>query len=160
MTGSCNLSKNRIILASLFLLGFLTTLYAGAMLTKYVQRLEHDIHWYKTRYPSKSGGTVLWPGSKGKLLAYQLRSFDGGKNWYAVHDDDSGVHILGPAETIYPGLMDQIASMDELITNADKQGPLNLTNSTTVGLLEKAGVTEIARKRAMPPRRNNPNEPH
>ena len=60
-------------------------------------------HW-----DGKSGGTVLWPGSNREVVNYNLRTFDSGKNWYAVeYDQDWGMRITGGVDKVYPGPMDQ-----------------------------------------------------
>lgn len=48
---------------------------------------------------------------------YELLSFDGGKQWYAVERSKSrGIFIEGPVEKVFPGLMEALRGWDALNT--------------------------------------------
>lgn len=76
---------------------------------------------------------------------FDLRSFDGGKNWYAVNrKEDGSVIIEGPAEELFPGVIARIEAMDKLGEYVKKNGPINLSGknaSEGLNLLNKAGFT-------------------
>jgi hypothetical protein len=63
-------------------------------------------HW-----DSKTGGTTLIEGAG----SYNLKTFDSGKNWYAIkYNDEWGMEIIGKAEDVYPGLLSHLTGMDAL----------------------------------------------
>ena len=81
---------------------------------------------------SKTGGTKLLTGD----ISYNLKTFDGGKHWYATeYDEDWGVIILGEAEEVYPGLLKHLDALDNLVSH----GPI--TNSADLDLLRAVGFT-------------------
>ncbi len=85
---------------------------------------------------SKTGGTSLLTGD---MISYNLKTFDGGKHWYATeYDEDWGVIILGEAEEVYPGLLEHIEAMDKIYTWSSVIGtppPVDLLRA--VGLVEE-----------------------
>lgn len=90
----------------------------------------------------KSGGTVLWGGSAGKVLNYNLVSLDAGSTWMAVEPaSDGGRRVLGTAEQIYPGLLAHLEGMDALTSQVRSSGPLDLASPQAKVLLERAGFT-------------------
>jgi hypothetical protein len=90
----------------------------------------------------KSGGTVLWGGSAGKVLNYSLASLDAGSTWMALEPaTDGGRRVLGTAEQIYPGLLAHIEWMDALTSKVQSSGPLDLASPQTTVLLERSGFT-------------------
>lgn len=65
----------------------------------------------------RSGSIQMGAGyaDNGGFLNYDLRSFDGGKVWYAVErEPGGGFRILGEADTIYPDLRQSLAALDQL----------------------------------------------
>jgi hypothetical protein len=105
-------------------------------------RMERELNHYRTTYLSKVGGTSLWQGSGGKMVNYELRSFDAGKTWYAVErHGELGEYltILGKAEVVYPGLMDSIRKTDALIEHVEKNGPLTFKSDHDIQLLKDIG---------------------
>jgi hypothetical protein len=105
------------------------------------KRLQRDLTYFDTTYLRKSGYTAFWSGTNG--VNYDLRSFDAGKNWYAVEMDTAKdtLIIKGPAETVYPGLMKTLQDWDNIVQYAEKHGPLNPNNADDVELLMKNGFT-------------------
>lgn len=96
----------------------------------------------------KSGGTVLWGGSAGKVLNYNLVSLDAGATWVAVEPiADGGRRVLGTAEQIYPGLLAHIEGIDALTRQVGSSGPLDLASPHSKALLERAGFTVAERQR-------------
>ncbi|KKL90594.1 hypothetical protein LCGC14_1903180, partial [marine sediment metagenome] len=75
----------------------------------------------------------------GDMISYNLKTFDGGKHWYATeYDEDWGVIILGEAEEVYPGLLEHIEAMDKIYTWSSVIGtppPVDLLRA--VGLVEE-----------------------
>lgn len=95
-------------------------------------------HW-----ESKVGGTSLWPGSLGGMITYNLRTFDSGKNWYAVeYDDDWGMRVVGVADEFYPWLLAQINGGGRLTQYVETNGSLGMVDGIReeeASLLRKAG---------------------
>ncbi len=87
----------------------------------------------------KKGGTHL----NGKMVDYDLRSWDGGKNWYVINYnfDTHEFKVVGLVDSIYPGLMDHIAAWDKLTNYVEKNGPIKLDDPNGVKALEGAGFT-------------------
>jgi hypothetical protein len=105
-------------------------------------RMERELNHYRTTYLSKVGCTSLWQGSGGKMVNYELRSFDAGKTWYAVErHGELGEYltILGKAEVVYPGLMDSLRKTDALIEHVEKNGPLTFKSDHDIQLLKDIG---------------------
>jgi hypothetical protein len=104
----------------------------GSIFYNYVQgeeitKLKKDVEFYDSIYLSRQGGTSLW---NGKMINYNLRSFDGGKTWYACEYGDKMVKILGEVETVYPGLMKTLIAWDKISEHVEKNGPIKLNDLT------------------------------
>lgn len=85
------------------------------------------------------GSTMLWPGSSGEVVPYDLRSWDSGTTWFAVETDaEIRMTIKGPAEQIFPGLLAVVVASGEL---ASARGALDLSNDHDLDLLQRAGFT-------------------
>jgi hypothetical protein len=102
--------------------------------------ISHKPQPYEMLYLLKEGQTSTWPGSKGAILSYKLRSFDYGQNWSACRVDAQGVHTLGMVSKVYPGLLAHVEGMDKVLEAVSQHGPFNLTNAADVVLLTKCGV--------------------
>lgn len=95
----------------------------------------------------KQGSTSLCSDGKlgEKFINYDLRSWDGGQNWYAVdHNlETKEVKILGTAEEIYPGLLDCLNGWNRLTDHVIKNGPIGSKPITDkdIEVLEGAGFT-------------------
>lgn len=100
---------------------------------------ERDLNYYHKNYLRKEGGTALWAGSKGEWLSYDLRSFDGGHNWYVIRCEGDNVYIQGNVDNVYPGLLKNLNAWDRITERAEKRGPLSLTNEEDVAILKNAG---------------------
>ena len=99
-------------------------------------KLKSEIDYYNSTYLRKQGVTVMLTKD---ALNYDLRSFDGGKIWYAVESDSNGVKILGQAEKIYPGLLKHISAWDALTKYAEKHGAVKPGDTTGINLLKDIG---------------------
>lgn len=78
----------------------------------------------------------------GQYFNYDLRSWDGGKNWYAVEFDNNwGMKILGDVKLIYPNLLEHIEGMNALYKFVKENGAIDGTNPKGIEALEKAGFT-------------------
>ncbi len=80
-------------------------------------------------------------------LNYHLKSFDGGKIWYAIDNDkwfnDKGLIILGKADDVYPGLLSHLDGLDKLTKYVEENGsidPKQITQEQT-DILDEAGIT-------------------
>ena len=97
----------------------------------------------------KIGSTVMyfppwWNKIRdGKSFNYHLKSFDGGKKWYAIDIEkkDEGLVILGLVEHVYPGLIEHLDGMDSLTNHVTENGSLDLTKKEDVEVLTDAGFT-------------------
>jgi hypothetical protein len=124
------LAKSFVVLSILFWAVFIP---ADNFYEKY-QRDQRDIKYFESTYQRQQG----WSQAFGK---YDLRTFDGGKNWYAVTDTDKGVTILGTAEEIHPGLLAHNAGMDALLKSVKQNGPVDISNPDQLKLLTNAGFS-------------------
>jgi len=110
-----------------------------------LQRYSRELSYYQSTYLHKQGWTKLYPGSGADGLGYDLRSFDRGQTWYAIDTNQRDrVVILGLAEDVYPGLLQQEAGLAALIEYAKKHGPINLTGEDAaqqLNLLRDSGFT-------------------
>jgi len=94
------------------------------------------LSWYHRNYQHKIGGTSFIPNAD----SYRLFSYDGGKNWYALGDEDE---IIGTAEEVFPGLLNHLDGWDRLEEYARKNGPINACGITgeETRLLQDANLT-------------------
>lgn len=95
---------------------------------------------------SHAGGGALYtpPDWKEKYFNYTLRSWDGGKTWYAIEYDREceggwGIRILGEVDTLYPGLLKHIEGMDAFSKYIDEKGTIDGTDPEGLKILENAG---------------------
>ncbi|MBI3075075.1 MAG: hypothetical protein HYY92_02615 [Parcubacteria group bacterium] len=81
---------------------------------------------------------------------YDLRSFDGGKRWYAVESDEKGGMIIrGVAEDIFPGLLGRLRGMEALSAYVKENGPLTFSGPRATvdrALIEAAGFSVAEEK--------------
>ena len=127
----------------------LTTLAAGVLFfTFYVvdlkrenTRLREGKDYFNKTYLRKYGATALWDASR-EMVNYDLRSFDGGKMWYAVRCEGEFkdyINVLGHADEVYPGLLQHLAAVEELENDVKNNGSLNLTDPRSISNLAKIG---------------------
>lgn len=128
--------------------GIIAALLIGSIGGSYFQRRSFARDAQNLAYYEK---TYLW--KQGAMIGfgnYDLRSFDGGKQWYAVsRKDDGAIVILGAAEEIFPGLLASINGMDALVAYARKNGPLTFSGGRAKNdraFLEAAGFTVTERR--------------
>ena len=107
--------------------------------------------YYSQNHLTKSGATMMVPG----VNSYTLRSFDGGKNWYAIEmrnqkvvkDVDGNLTIdhelivLGKVDDVYPGLLAHLEAVDRLMQHVEKNGPVTGKDAAGIEMLGKAGFT-------------------
>ena len=136
-----------IILGCIIGLGVFYVLVLSPFISNYKGLVNNDKQYTKT-YLRKSGGTSLYFPPKwnkirdGKMFNYYLRSFDGGKNWYAIDEKKlfDEVIVLGLVEHIYPGLMEHLNNFDKLTNHVKENGPMGL-NKKDIEILTDAGFT-------------------
>lgn len=144
-----------IALPLVLVIGLVAGLWLGYRWHKNTVRGElRQASYYKRHHLRRRGGTSMVPGADN----YDIASFDGGRNWYAVQDstvelvtmDDGStgrifdLKIVGEANLIYPGLVEHLEGMDALCAYARENGPLTLGGANAaaeVGLLKAAGFT-------------------
>lgn len=111
-----------------------------------LESLIRSKNYIDSTYLRKRGCTSTYGGGElGKdFITYDLRSWDAGKNWYAVEYDyeTKELKILGEAEKIYPKLLDHLKAWDKLEHYVIRNGCIN-PSKDTVGLeiLKDAGFT-------------------
>lgn len=114
-----------ILIVTLFIVTAVAIIAIRTLKEK-LKKVERTNEWYSNKYLRKAGFTALWRGSDS--LHYDLRSFDGGKTWYAVDYqstvDSDKVVILGLAEEVYPGLMGSMEAVDRLVEYTKNNGPI------------------------------------
>lgn len=119
-----------LIIINLLCLFSLGLLYFYYIKDEEMGRLKRDLNFYNSTYLSHQGGTLLWGDGK-KIINYNLRSFDGGKKWYACEICNNGeLKILGEAEVIYPGLMKSLVAWNKIKEHVDKNGPIQMSDLT------------------------------
>lgn len=117
------------------------SLWSNIRLHDKLDMQKRELDWYGTNYLHKTGMTSLW---NNKNIVYNLRSFDGGQNWYATHSTTNDEVIIdGSVEQIYPGLMKTLQDWDNIVSYAEKHGPINPNNPADAQVLEKNGFSVI-----------------
>lgn len=114
--------------------------------------LRRSKEYFDKTYLQKTGSTATYVPPEcdfGEHFFYDLRSFDGGNTWYAVKEafawgeitttQNRFVKILGEAEVVYPGLLENITAWDELIAHAKKNGAVTANDIQGKILLERIG---------------------
>ena len=114
-----------LIISITFAIGLIIGLVAKMIFapakTKSEQR---SLDYFDENYLSKQGFTKMYGDGKG--INYNLKSFDGGKNWYVVqyNFDSEELKVLGSVNDVYPGLMDNLDNWDKLLKYVKSNGPL------------------------------------
>jgi hypothetical protein len=108
-----------------------------------LNRLKKNAQWEDTTYLWKRGGTSTFGpnGFDNPMIDYNLRSWDGGKNWYLVNTDSNQFRIVGLVDTIYPGLIEHLESWDRMTNYVTKNGPIKLNDPEGLKVLNDAGFT-------------------
>jgi len=121
----------------------MTCLFSIVLIVVGVLSQKRHLKEWESTHLSKQGATCLWEGSKGQMVSYNLRSFDGGKNWYAVDINiaSNEVKVVGPAEEKFPGLVKHIENWNKLTTHVLDHGPLNLGSTSDMAFLKSIGIT-------------------
>ena len=106
-------------------------------------QLKRNKVYEDTTYLWKRGGTSTFGpnGFDNPMIDYNIRSWDGGKNWYLVNTDSNQFKIVGLVDTIYPGLIEHLESWDRMTDYVTKNGPIKLNDSEGLKVLNDAGFT-------------------
>ena len=141
-------------LAIFIFVAFITTIIVAAILAPklrdYERMKERQEDRMKIHLRHQGGSALYYPPNwdkekDGSHFNYEIRSWDGGMNWYAIdHDFDSKeFKILGDAEELYPGLLEHIIGMDQLTKHVQDNGSIKLDGTDPLGVdaLENAGFT-------------------
>jgi len=145
-------------LTLLFILLFIVGIALHALivpdLQDYKNMKERQEERSKIELSHNGGGCLYFPPDwdkekDGESFNYNLKSWDGGKVWYAVEYDEDcvdglwGLKILGLAEELYPGLIDHIEGWDNLVEYVSEHGPISINDTTGLNALKKAGFDVI-----------------
>jgi hypothetical protein len=74
---------------------------------------------------------------------YELRSFDGGRNWYVIECSRPEVIIRGTVDAVYPELKKRFPELDALVSYVKTNGPTTLTGERAeedLKMLKEASV--------------------
>ena len=128
---------------------FITYMGCLPKIREYKRMKYYEAEREKRELRHQGGGCLYYPPNwdkekDGQYFNYDLRSWDGGKNWYAVElDDNWGVKILGDAKVLYPNLLEHIEGMDNLTDYVIKNGTIDGKDSAGIEALRKAGFTVV-----------------
>ena len=105
-------------------------------LTDKNKQLTRNLKYYESTYLSLAGFASGWGN-------YNLVSLDGGKSWYAIEKKAGITEMLGPAERVFPGLLDHIKGMGDMANYVMKYGPISISDMGDYqrSLLGNAGIT-------------------
>lgn len=139
-----------IIIISIILVAVLYYSILKPKLKKNI-RIKKNYKYFIKKNKSLQGGTSFyyppnWDKSiDGDFFNYHLKSFDGGKNWYAINQDklfnNKELIILGTAEDIYPGLLKNLTMWNKLTDYAKNNGHIDPTDKGGREVLEDTGFT-------------------
>lgn len=117
-----------------------------------LKALRRSKEYFDKTYLQKTGSTATYVHPKfdfGEYFFYDLRSFDGGNTWYVVKEtfawdeikttQNRFVKILGEAEVVCPGLLENITAWDELIAHVKKNGEVTANDIQGKILLKRIG---------------------
>ena len=131
---------------------YITGNFADSVLDARKQFIEYKE--YKETYRERAGVVIL---NTKKTLNYYLRSFDGGRNWYAIKNtdkDSKDIIILGEVEKVYPGLQKYLMYLDILNREVVETKKLNksinpfvITNIEFYRLKIKDNSTDLMEKK-------------
>lgn len=123
---------------------FVFITWINPYVTEY-KSLKRNKEYTDSIYLSKQGGTSMFGpnGFDNPMLNYNLRSWDGGRNWYVVdyNFDTKEFKVLGEVDSIYPGLIEHLNGWDKLTDYVSKNGPISGLDSTEQEILKGAGFT-------------------
>ncbi len=102
-----------------------------------------ELAYYKATYLANIGFSQVYGN-------YDLHSFDGGLNWYAVEINrpNNSAKVKGPAEEVFPGLLAEIEGLKRLSDYVTKNGPLTLSGGraeSDLSVLKGAGFIVTAK---------------
>lgn len=141
-----------ILFALLFLVGIGLHALIAPDLRDYKNMKERQVDRSKIDLRHSGAGILYYPPTwdkdkDGDSFNYELRSWDGGKIWYAVEFDKDcidgqwGLKILGRSNELYPGLLEHIEGWDKLLKYVEDNGPIGVSSSDGRKALEDAGFT-------------------
>lgn len=109
-----------------------------------IRRLKYDLNYYQKTFLHRQGGTIL----NDEIINYDIRSFDAGKTWYAVKNENGELKILEEADFIYPGLLAHLKGWDDLKAYVKENGPIgsNPFTKDDLKVLSDAGFTFSTKK--------------
>lgn len=143
-----------ILCIFLFLVGIALHALIAPDLIDYKNMKEREEERSKVNLQHSGGGCLYFPPDwdkekDGEHFNYHLKSWDGGKTWYAVEYDEDcvdglwGLKILGLAEELYPGLIDHINGWDNLVEYVKEHGPISPEDTAGLLALKNAGFDVI-----------------
>lgn len=138
-----------------YVTGFLVCALISMLIYAYV--FHHKIVEYKSmkEYNLRHQGTTglylppEWDiNTNDKLFNYDIRSWDGGQNWYAVEykSDTKELKVIGDVDTLYPGLLKKIEGLNDLIKYVEENGTIEGSTYKEIELLKDAGLVTETKK--------------
>jgi hypothetical protein len=89
----------------------------------------NELEYDRRMFLQRQGSTMLFSREGNTInigpvmVNYDLRSFDGGKIWYACERGPDGeVKILGTVDEVHPQLRESLATTDHLVDRAFPKG--------------------------------------
>ena len=141
-----------ILFIVLFVAGIIAHALIAPDLRDYKNMKERQVMRSKIELRQSGGGVLYHPPNwdtekDGDSFNYDLRSWDGGKVWYAVEIDKTcvdgqwGLKILGRSDELYPGLLELLEGRENLVKYVKENGPINLNDEVGYELLDDAGFS-------------------
>ena len=126
--------KDEIVILSLVVLFSVVFSSILSSQNRQINRLKRENSILKSHQKTLVGSTKLY---NGKMINYNLKSWDNGKNWYQVeYNKDGGMKIIGDVEKIYPGLVNFIENFHKFLDTKDVKYVKKASETTTTNGLK------------------------
>lgn len=136
----------QIILIAIMAISFIGLTMNIVNMKQENSKLRKELDYYEQTYQIKAGGTVLCNDSN-NWVDYNLRTFDGGKIWYATKYKDDTLKVLGEANIVYPGLIKCLEAWNKIENYITKNGPITIKqieqHDSIIMTMKEAGITIV-----------------
>lgn len=125
-----------IVILLAVLCAFIVGFYLGPRLNRTQEQKNIEFRYNQMLSTNlwQNGITSLWKPENWphEYFSYDIRSWDGGKTWYALETEapnstalkDGRIIILGEVEKVYPGFLEHNKTWDRLREYVRKNGPI------------------------------------